>query len=244
MRLLILDIETAPATALVWGIHKQHLGAHQIVEPVRMLCFAAKWYDSKKVYYASEHHNSREEMLLLLWDLLHEADAVIHYNGASFDVPIINREFLLAGFNPPSPFAQIDLWKSVRSKFRFMSNKLDSVAGELGIGHKIPHEGFDLWKKCLADDEKAWGRMKRYNIQDVRLTEKLYTRLRPWIKGHPSVTLVLGGTHNCPTCGSAKVQKRGFARTAMSTFQQYQCNDCGSYSRSGKRLDGVDLRGV
>jgi uncharacterized protein YprB with RNaseH-like and TPR domain/predicted RNA-binding Zn-ribbon protein involved in translation (DUF1610 family) len=225
----------------VWGIHKQHIGAHQIVEPVRMLSFAAKWYDEKQVFYTDER-NGREQMLADLWALLDVADAVIHYNGTSFDMPHINREFLLGGLGPPTPYAQIDLWRTVRSQFRFMSNKLDSVAGELGIGHKAAHEGFGLWVKCLAGDEKAWRRMKRYNIQDVRLTEKLYTELRPWIKGHPSSNLVSGVDFSCPTCGSGALTKRGVARTKISTFQRYQCLQCGSYSQGNKRLAGVTVR--
>lgn len=209
-----------------------------------MLCFAAKWYGGKRTFYKSEFHDGKGDMLGHLWDLLDEADAVVHYNGASFDVKHVNREFLLAGLAPPSPYAQIDLWRTVRSRFKFMSNKLDSVAGELGIGHKVAHEGFGLWKKCLAGDAKAWGRMRRYNVGDVRLTEDLYTRLRPWIKGHPSGNLVDGTGHVCPTCGSSNLHKRGFHRTSVSSTQRYQCNECMSYSRGGKRLAAVDTRSL
>jgi predicted RNA-binding Zn-ribbon protein involved in translation (DUF1610 family) len=242
MRILTLDIETSPALAYVWGIHKQHIGPHQIVEPTRMLSFAAKWYDEKGVIFASEHHDGAFETVRQLWWLLDEADAVIHYNGTSFDIPHINREFLLAGFNPPSPYVQIDLWRTVRSQFKFLSNKLNSVAEALDLGGKAAHEGFGLWTKCLEGDPKAWGRMKRYNIQDVRLTEKLYQELRPWIKRHPTVTLGEGTAHACPTCGSGHLQRRGLARTATSTFQRWRCQDCGAYSRSGKRIDASDLR--
>lgn len=244
MRILTLDIETSPTIAYVWGLHKVYIQPGQIIQPTRMLCFAAKWNDERKIIYRSEFHDARVTMLKDLWSLLDEADAVVHYNGTSFDIPHINREFLLADVGPPSHYAQIDLWRTVRSQFRFLSNKLDSVAHSLEIGGKAAHEGFDLWKKCLDGDAAAWGRMKRYNIQDVRLTERLYTELRPWIKGHPSFNLVTGQKHTCPTCGSSDLHKRGFVRTKVSTFQQWQCNDCWSYSRSGKRLEGVDLRGV
>ena len=244
MRILTVDIETSPAIVYTWGLHKVYISPGQIIQPTRMLCFAAKWTDEKKVHYGSEFHDGEEGMVRKLWDLLDEADAVVHYNGTSFDIPHINREFLLHGYGPPSPFAQIDLWRTVRSQFKFMSNKLDSVCQILDLGGKAAHEGFDLWKNCLAGDSSAWGRMKRYNMQDVRLTEELYDALKPWLKSHPSVNLVDGQRHACPTCGSFDLTKRGFARTKVSTFQQYQCNDCGSYSRAGKRLAGVDLQRV
>lgn len=244
MKILVLDIETAPAIVYTWGIHKQHINPGQIIQDKRVLCFAAKWLGEKKVHFYSEFHHGEWYWPDPLWDLLDEADAVIHYNGTSFDIPHINTEFLLRGKTPPSPYAQIDLWRTVRSQFKFMSNKLDEVAKRLEIGEKAEHEGLDLWKSCLDGDPKAWARMKAYNIQDVRLTEALYEKLLPWIKSHPSVNLVAGVSHACPSCGSTNLQKRGVARTKVSTFQQWQCNDCGSYSRSGRRLDGVDVRGV
>ena len=244
MKILVFDIETAPALAYVWGIHEQRIGAHQIVEPTRMLCFAAKWLDDKKVHFASEHHTGKEQMLADLWALLDEADAVVHYNGKSFDVKHVNREFLLAGMGPPSPYAQIDLYSTVRGQFKFLSNKLDSVAHALEIGGKAAHEGFGLWTACLAGDDKAWGRMKRYNVQDVRLTEALYYELLPWIKTHPSVNLVSGPPFSCPKCGSTDLTKRGFHHTATTATQRYQCGSCGSYSRGGKRTNWVDVRGV
>lgn len=244
LRLLTIDIETSPAICFVWGLHKIYISPGQIIEPTRMLCFAAKWTDESKVIYRSEFHHKSKDMLQDLWSLLDEADAVIHYNGASFDVKHINREFVLAGMSPPSPYAQIDLYRTVRANFAFMSKKLDSVTAALDLGSKVKHEGFDLWKKCLEGDEKAWNSMKRYNIQDTKLTEQLYLELRPWIKGHPSSNLVSGVAQSCPTCGSKRLNKRGEQRTRIGAYQRYQCGDCGSYSRSGKSTETVDLRGL
>ena len=87
---------------------------------------------------------------------------------------------------------------------RYVDAKLDYVAGALGLGHKRAHEGFTLWTSCIAGDEKAWDRMRRYNIQDVRLTEKLYDRILPWIPNHPHMGLYTDGGHCCPTCGSRR----------------------------------------
>jgi hypothetical protein len=51
----------------------------------------------------------------------------------------------------------------------------------MGLGKKREHEGFALWLKCEAGDAKAWKAMRQYNIQDVRLTEKLFEEYRPWL---------------------------------------------------------------
>lgn len=256
----MLDIETTPHTVHTWGLFNQTVGLSQLVEPTRLLCAAAKWVGERKVHFAvgeewygkvlDESHTG----LLGLWQLLDEADAVITYNGDRFDIPHLNREFVLAGMGMPAPFASIDLLKTMRRQFRFASNKLDHVAQQLGAGGKVKHPGFQLWLDCMAGDEKAWRTMRRYNVGDVRITEKSYLIVRGWIKSHPTVQLfdttsqptdsAATATSNCPTCGSTKVQSRGTARTVVSTFQRFQCTKCGRWFRGSKRIDFTNVRGV
>ncbi len=57
-----------------------------------------------------------------------------------------------------------------------------------------------------------------------------------------NVALINGEIHACPRCASTDVQKRGVQRTSVSTFQRYQCNDCGAWSRAGKNLAKTELR--
>jgi DNA polymerase elongation subunit (family B) len=178
-KILVVDIETRPALAYVWGVWQQNIGPHQIVEDKAMISWAAKWHDSSAVFY---NDNRSPDWLKNLWDLFDAADVIVHYNGYSFDVPHIQQEFLLANMSPPSGFHQIDLLKTMRTEFNFTSNKLDNIATQLGIGHKVEHEGFALWVKCMAGDDAAWDRMRKYNIQDVRLTDQLFTRTMLWLK--------------------------------------------------------------
>lgn len=240
MRILVLDIETAPNLAHVWGLWNQNVGLPQLLESSRVICFAAKWIGSKKMMFFSEHQHGHEEMMRAAHELLDQADVVVHYNGKKFDVPHIQTEFARYGLEPTSPFKQVDLLATVRREFRFPSNKLDAVTKELGLVGKFKHDGHILWIKCLLGDAKAWREMKRYNVQDVRLTEELYVKLLPWIKNHPSHSLY-GGQEGC-VCGSDDLEKRGFAYTAVSRFQQYRCRDCGRWMRSGKAESRVDLR--
>jgi len=79
-------------------------------------------------------------MIQAAHDLLSEADAVIHYNGNSFDMPWLHTEFLLAGMPPPEPYKNIDLLLAVRKRFRFVSNKLDYVTQAVGLEGKVHHE--------------------------------------------------------------------------------------------------------
>ena len=126
------------------------------------------------MYFDSIFNSHKHDILKGLHKLFDQADVIVHYNGSSFDIPVINKEFIQSNLLPPSPYKQVDLLKTVRSQFRFPSNKLDYVSQTLGLGNKVSHEGFDLWVKCMEKDPSAWKRMEKYNKQDVNLLEKLY----------------------------------------------------------------------
>ena len=120
---------------------------------------------------------------------------------------------------------------AVKSQFKFPSNKLDYVAQTLGVGAKVQHSGFELWRKCMAGDKKAWTEMKKYQIQDVDLLVDLYEILKPWIPGHPNRALHDGLEEGCLVCASQNLQRRGVARSASGTYQRFQCQDCGKWQR-------------
>ena len=233
MKILLLDIETSPNTAYVWGLWKQNISLSALQESSTVLCWAAKWLGEKEVMFDSVYQSKPEKMAKRIHALISEADAVVHYNGTKFDIPTLNKEFLLHGMEPPAPYKQIDLLRTMRSQFRFPSNKLDYVADKLGFGNK--HEtSFQLWIDCMNNDPKAWKQMERYNKHDVILLEKVYKRVLPWIKSHPNHNLHSGEQHVCPNCGGTKIQRRGTARTISGSYQRYQCQDCGTWSRSTK----------
>jgi hypothetical protein len=219
----------------VWGLWQQNVSINQLMESSYVLCYAAKWYGEKDVIFDSVHKSRPKTMLKGIHGLLNDADAVVHYNGTKFDIPTLNKEFLLHSFNPPSPYKQIDLLRVVRSNFRFPSNKLDYVAQRLNLGKKHEHEGHELWVKCMNGDKDAWKRMEKYNIQDVVLLENLYGHLLPWIKSHPNHNLFSDG-HVCPNCSSSSLQRRGTAISATGTYQRYQCRSCGTWSQSTKSI--------
>ena len=165
MKLLALDIETAPATVYTFSLFKPVIGHNQVKDPGRILCFSAQWRGQKKVMFYSEHEHGQEEMLRVLHELLDEADVVLHYNGASFDIPWIEGELMLAGYPPPSPFRQIDLFQFFKRHSRLLSKKLDYVAHRFLDEQKVTHNGFQLWIDCMEGDEKAWKLMKKYGIE-------------------------------------------------------------------------------
>lgn len=232
MKILLLDIETSPNTAHVWGLWQQNVSLNQLLESSYTMCYSAKWLGEKQIYFDSVQKSTSKSMLQGIHSLLEDCDAVVHYNGTKFDMPTLNKEFLIHKMNPPPPIKQIDLLRVVKSQFRFPSNKLDYVAQRLGLGKKKHHEGHILWIKCMNGDQKAWATMESYNIQDVILLEKLYKRLLPWIKQPVNLNIMKKDRDgfDCPTCGKASLLSKGFRYTPTGAYQRYQCKACGAYS--------------
>ena len=251
MKILLIDLETSPTTAAVWGLYGVNISINQIKAPGRTLCAAYKWVgeSDKKMVFVSQWKDGFDSMIQKMHEVLSEADAVITYNGNKFDLPTLNREFLLAGLTPPSPSKSIDLYRTVRKQFKFVSNKLDFVCQQLGLGSKTHHKGMDLWTGVEAGNKKDQRTMETYNKQDVFLLEKLYKRLLPWIPNHPSTVVHDGLTDvsRCPACGGSHVQRRGYHITKVARYHRLHCQDCGSWSRErtvAEKASGTTLVGV
>lgn len=241
MKLLFLDIETSPIQAYMWGLFNQNISVDQVITPHSILCWAAKWHGAKEIIYESAGGALRgapfNAMIRKMHTLLSEADAVCHYNGASFDLPRLNTEFLRLGMAPPPPVPSIDLLQVVRHKFGMTSNKLAFVGPALGVGEKVKHAGWALWEGCLKKDQDSWRLMERYNKQDVELLERLYRKVLPWIDQHPNENVFNprpDGVAVCPNCGGASLQKRGTYKTVTQEYVRYACTRCGRWSRARK----------
>jgi hypothetical protein len=239
-KILLIDIETAPSLGYTWGKYDQN-----VIEFERdwfILSFAYKWLETTGVTvhalpdfkgYKKALYDDKA-MVTELWKILDQADIVIAHNGDSFDIKKINARFLVHGLLPPSTYKTVDTLKVARKHFKFDSNRLNDLAKTLGVGGKLPHIGFALWKGCMAGDPEAWEVMKQYNAQDVALLEAIYLRLRPWAANHPDVNLFGDSGHNvsgatCPNCGSSHTHRRGMAVARTRRYQRLNCQSCGTW---------------
>lgn len=238
-RVLFIDIETSPIIGYAWGAYEQNL--LKILQQSHIICVAWKWLGDRDVtvkalpdfpgYKAGELDDYK--LVKLVHDVLDEADVVIAHNGDKFDVKKLNARFVFHKLNAPSFYQTVDTLKVAKKHFRFDSNTLNNIGGYLLEGEKINTGGFDLWEDCMAGNAAAWTKMKRYNVRDIELLERVYIRLRPFMSAHPNLNVIADPAHkgiSCPVCLSLDLMKRGFSQTRTGRRQRYQCNNCYSWS--------------
>lgn len=238
-RVCLLDIETSPITAYTWGTYDQNV--LKVLQPSQIISVAWKWLGEKTVHvktiydYSSYKNGIVNDVDLIkdVWKVLDEADVIIGHHSDSFDLKKLNARFVINGLNAPSFYETVDTKKVASRKFLFDSNSLNSLGQYLGVGQKVNNGGFDLWLRCIAGEKTAWDLMKKYNVMDVVLLEKVYLKLRSFMTNHPSLPLIANFDKSiecCQTCMSNNITRRGFSLTKTGRKQRYQCSDCGSWS--------------
>lgn len=240
-RIVLLDIETIPNIVTSWGLKVDgYLGHENILEERYIVCAAWKYLGVPVTHSISVLSRRGKDgmpdygIVRKLHDVLSHADAVIAHNGDNFDIRWVLTRIAIAGMQPPPPFKQIDTKKIAKRRFNFNSNRLDYLGRVLKLGNKIKTD-YGLWLDCLKGDRAAIRKMVHYNKADVRLLEKVYERLRPFVQSSmaaPNAQLWdRDAPLTCPTCGeSDALQARGFRRNLASVWQRYQCQKCGAWS--------------
>ena len=244
-KILIVDIESAPIIAHVWGLWDNNVGLNQIVSDWHLLSWSAKWLGDppNKIMYQDQRDVkdiSNDDLLLnSLWDLLNDADIVVGQNSIAFDTKKLNARFLINGYQPPSKYRQLDTKKMASRYFGFTSNKLEYLTDKMCVKYKkLKHkkfEGHTLWTECLKGNLKAWKEMEKYNKHDVFATEELFIALRPWASDITLHTYTASQNHECD-CGSSEFGKNGYYYTTTGKYQKHRCKECGAEYRDSENL--------
>ena len=110
-----------------------------------------------------------------LWPVLEKADMLIGYNSNHFDIPILNRYYP----GDLSSIHSVDLLFEIKNVLG-RRLKLDSIA-EATLGRKKIGTGLDAvawWRNGEYD------KVKKYCIEDVRITKEIYDYARTNAKLH------------------------------------------------------------
>jgi DNA polymerase elongation subunit (family B) len=233
-KVAFIDLENSPIIGAVWEMWEADV--LWVEQDWYLYSYSVKWLDGKQKTLAltdfpkTFKKNCHDDSALIksLWQVFDEADIVVAHNGNAFDIKKANARFMHHKLKPYSPFASVDTLSEARKRFKFSSNKLDSVCQALGIGSKVVNTGKDLWKRCWWGDKAAFKEMKVYNAHDVYLLEQLYLYLRPWMNQHPNLRL-FDRKDGCPNCGSTKLQKRGVYHLVSHDKEKWTCMGCGKW---------------
>src|SRR5690606_6243901 len=118
-KILVYDIETAPALADIWGMFNQNIGLAQLKDTQRVICWSAMSLGSDETLFMSEYEHGHEDRVYGSYELRAEADIVVTYNGVRFDNPRRGSEFGKLGRTAPSPWRDVDLLQIDKRRFRF-----------------------------------------------------------------------------------------------------------------------------
>ena len=236
-KILIFDIETAPMEVYVWGLYKQFIPHTNIIKDKSgeekswfVLSWAAKWlYDEKVVsdIVTPKESIARDDKRILesIWKLLDEADIVIGHNGDRFDLRKLNARFIDNDIKPPSPFKTIDTLKVARREFAFVSYKQDYLTKHFKLEQKLS-TNFQLWVDCIHGNQEQLNKMEEYNRHDVMGLEEVYLKLRPYIKNHPNLGVLMDGDV-CPNCACEFLDETDSEYfTSANKFPVYRCQGC------------------
>jgi DNA polymerase III epsilon subunit-like protein len=157
LRTIFWDVETSPLIVPVWGLWENNIDHTNILEETNILC--ACWKELGKAEIRDlrvDPSNPRDDKGLcrVLKNVLSEADVIVAHNGDDFDLRVLNARLIYHGFDPLPPITTIDTKKVAKSKFRFVSNRLDYLGAYLGLGRK-KKTSFKLWLDVLNGNQKA-----------------------------------------------------------------------------------------
>lgn len=229
--IVIADIETSPMEVASFSLYPESIGHQNILKDWFIICAAWKSHGEKKVHAAKITKAGEDKAVVKqLRDALADADIIVGQNIAKFDIKKLNARLIYHKL-PPLPLVPVvDTLKESKKIASFSSHRLDYLGQHL-IGEGKIDTTPGLWLKAMKGDKKAIAEMVRYNKVDVVRTEQLYDRIRPYIKSHPAMGVMMGvNAASCNCCGSVRLKKNGIRVSAAGRKrQEMQCLDCGHY---------------
>lgn len=150
MRIVVFDIETKNIF--------QDIGKN---DPALLDISLLAIWDSESDQYES----FLEDELGKLWPYIEHADALVGYNSNHFDIPLLNTYYT----GDLTKIKSIDLMKSIYDSIGRRLSLNNVASATLGVkksGHGL--QAYQWWKE--GEIEK----IRKYCIDDVRLTKELY----------------------------------------------------------------------
>lgn len=252
-KIIVFDLETLPnlpEALKVWCQLSSFPGKTMKATITSIICAGWKEYGKKRTHCINAWDypnwevdvNDDKHVCEEIYNVLKDADAIVTHNGRRFDWKFLQTRLIYNGLPPLHNIPHIDTCVVARSNLLSFNNRLGYLGEWLVSDTKLENGGWDLWVKVYNRQKTAMRTMVKYCKQDVDLLEKVFDKLKPFVKNLPnrnhfkSQDKLLKGENICPTCGSIDLKYNGWAYTKTQKYQRILCKNCGSTSR----LDSKD----
>jgi len=218
-KILLFDIETAPMEVYVWTTsYKQFIPHTNIIKDENgeekswyVLSWAAKWLYDENV----------------ISDIVTPKETKTRDDKRILKSiwKLLDEAEIVIGHNG--------------DRFAFVSNKQDYLTKHFKLEQKLS-TNFQLWVDCIHGDQEQLNKMEEYNRHDVMGLEEVYLKLRPYIKNHPNLG-VLVDADVCPNCACEFLDETNTEYfTSANKFPVYRCQGCNTpYIRHKKNSNYV-----
>ena len=114
---------------------------------------------------------------------LQNVDIIISYYGTGFDVKFLRTRALYWKFLFPAygSIFHFDVYYRARALLATHRKSLDAVTTFFGIEGETPIR-LETWQRAQYGDKKALAEVLHHNVEDVKITEKLFDLLEDYSK--------------------------------------------------------------
>lgn len=227
---LFFDIETSPNIVYSWRIgYNISLGFENIINERKIICISYKWENEDKIHSLTWDKNQCDKKMLIDFiNVANKADEIIAHNGDRFDIKWVRTRCIFHRIPMFPNYRTLDTLKKAKSGFNFNSNRLDYIAQFLGVGAKVKHSGFDMWKGVMNNEKEALNEMVNYCEGDIIVLEDVFLTMQNYIKPNTHAGVINNNMkYSCPCCSSENIQLVKNNVTAMGTIKRLiNCLDC------------------
>lgn len=202
-----------------------------------ILCIGYKWLGNPKVSvptildYSKNNFLDDKGLVKSFSEIYNSADYSCGHYAQRFDVPMIQSKLIKYGLPPLAPIPLIDTWRISRDNFKLHSNHLATIQEFLGCKHVKTGISFDDWLQAAHGNKKALRQVVEHCRLDVLVLEEVFLKLRPLMRVEPSRHLFTDDRGSCISCGSKKLQGRGFQVAKTRKYRRLQCTSCGKWQK-------------
>jgi len=233
-KVLVYDIETSRAPAMVFQTGKAYINHTQLRDEFKIISISYKWLGEDKIHALEwDKNHSDENLMREFLPIYNQADMVIGYNNDKYDNKWINTRAAKYRLRVNTNIKSFDLYKQMKKLMYLPSYSMAYVAKYFGVTLKQHHEGIRMWDMIqfgTKEQQKEYlAKMILYNVGDIVTTEEIYLEMRQYMGHKTHLGVILGkDKYSCPHCGGTNIEEfnGNFTVTPAGTIQRHMvCKD-------------------